>query len=297
MTLAADIEKPIQYIKRTREYYLALGYDNPYSWAHFDTVPFTQLKKPLDRSTIGIVTTAATYNRANGNQAPGAPYNGKAKFFKVYEGNTATTPDLRNSHIAIDRDNITNADINSYFPLSALKRAEAKKRIGKCAAQFYGLPTNRSQKTTIDIDCHELVERSLKNSLDIAILAPNCPVCHQSVSLAARALESVGIPTVIMGCALDIVEHVGVPRFLFSDFPLGNACGKPGDQASQDDTLEQALRLLETATEARATRHSPQRWAKNNDWKQYYSNHKLLSQDELKARRAAFDQAKTDVKK
>ncbi len=32
-----------------------------------------------------------------------------------------------------------------------------------------------------------------------------------------------------MGCAKDIVEYVGVPRFLFSDFPLGNPAGKPHD--------------------------------------------------------------------
>ena len=47
-----------------------------------------------------------------------------------------------------------------------------------------------------------------------------------------------------MGCAKDIVEHVGVPRFLFSDFPLGNAAGRPKDKASQKATLELALKLL-----------------------------------------------------
>jgi len=49
------------------------------------------------------------------------------------------------------------------------------------------------------------------------------------VSLIARHLEANGIPTVVMGCAKDIVERVGVPRFLFSDFPLGNAAGRPND--------------------------------------------------------------------
>jgi len=49
------------------------------------------------------------------------------------------------------------------------------------------------------------------------------------VSLIARHLEANGIPTVIVGCAKDIVEQAGVPRFLWSDFPLGNSCGRPGD--------------------------------------------------------------------
>ena len=38
-------EPPIAYIDRTRAYYLALGYDNPYRWARFEDVPFTRLTK------------------------------------------------------------------------------------------------------------------------------------------------------------------------------------------------------------------------------------------------------------
>ena len=69
-------------------------------------------------------------------------------------------------------------------------------------------------------------------------------MCHQSVSLAARYLEQHGIATVVMGCARDIVEHCGVPRFVFSDFPLGNAAGRPFDEDSQRITLWIALDLL-----------------------------------------------------
>ena len=84
-------------------------------------------------------------------------------------------------------------------------------------------------------------------------------MCHQTVSLVARHLEAGGIPTVVMGCAKDIVEHCGVPRFLFSDFPLGNSAGRPFDVESQAFTLELALRVLETAPAARTTVQSPLR--------------------------------------
>ena len=133
----------------------------------------------------------------------------------------------------------------------------ARGRIGSVAARFHGLPTNRSQRTTIETDCPELVARCKADGADAAILVPNCPVCHQSVSLAARALEENGIATVVMGCAKDIVEHVGVPRLLFSDFPLGNAAGRPHDPASQAATLDLALRVLETAPAPRTTVQSP----------------------------------------
>ena len=83
-----------------------------------------------------------------------------------------------------------------------------------------------------------------EDDADAAILVPNCPVCHQTLSLAARTEASGMLRS--SGCAKDIVEHVGVPRFLFSDFPLGSAAGRP-DSASQASTLELAFRVLETA--------------------------------------------------
>jgi D-proline reductase (dithiol) PrdB len=117
------------------------------------------------------------------------------------------------------------------------------------------------------------------------------------VSLAARHLEANGIPTVIMGCAKDIVEYVGVPRFLFSDFPLGNPVGRPHDPESQDLTLELALRVLETAPVPRTTVQSPLRWSDNPDWKLDFSNIATMSPEEIARRRAEFDRGKEIAKK
>jgi len=121
-------------------------------------------------------------------------------------------------------------------------------------------------------------------------------VCHQTVSLAARHLEKNGIPTVIMGCAKDIVEYVGVPRLLFSDFPLGNPAGRPNDFLSQEFTLELALRVLETAPGPRTTLQSPLRWSADPAWKLDYSNIARLSPEEITGRRAEFDRQKEIAK-
>ena len=99
-----------------------------------------------------------------------------------------------------------------------------------------------------------------------------------------------------MGCAKDIVEHVGVPRFLFSDFPLGNPAGRPNDEASQQATLAMALDLLETATGPRTTRQSPVRWSDSPDWKLDYSNVERIPADEVESRRAEFNAQKEIAK-
>jgi len=295
---AASHDAPIPYLQRIRSYYQALGYGAPYEWAHYAEVPFQPLRKPLAQSRVTIVTTAAPYQPGQGDQGPGLPhpYNAAIKFYAVYSGDTAKDHDLRIAHVAIDRQHTSGEDQGSYFPLAALRRAAVAGRIGALAPRFHGAPTNRSHRTTLDIDCPEIVRRCQADGVDAAILVPNCPVCHQSLSLAARTLEQSGIATVIMGCAKDIVEYIGVPRFLFSDFPLGNAAGRPGDAASQDLTLDLALQLLEAAPAPRTTVQSPLRWSDDPDWKLDYSNIERLSPEEIHRRRAEFDQVRAKAK-
>jgi hypothetical protein len=118
-------------------------------------------------------------------------------------------------------------------------------------------------------------------------------VCHQTVSLAARHLESHGIPTVIMGCAKDIVEHCGVSRFLFSDFPLGNSAGRPFDITSQAQTLELAFQVLESASQARTTVRSPFRWDADAAWKRDYLDLTKLSPETIAERQKEFAEVKS----
>jgi D-proline reductase (dithiol) PrdB len=93
-------------------------------------------------------------------------------------------------------------------------------------------------------------------------------VCHQTVSLVARYLEEHGLPTVIIGTARDIVEHCGVARHVFTDFPLGNPCGEPFDTGMQRKIVDASLELLASATAPRTTIQSPFTWSKGEDWKE-----------------------------
>ena len=285
-------DQPLAYIDRIRNYYKILGYGVPYEWACHDDIPFAPLRKPLGELRIGIVTTAAPFQPDKGDQGPGAPYNGGSKFFQVYASPINPFPDVRIAHIAIDRAHTTASDIASYFPLSAIMKLAEVGYIGSVSPRFYGLPTNRSQRTTRDIDSPALLAYCREDNVDAMVLVPNCPVCHQSVAIAAHCLESAGIATVIMGCARDITEYVGVPRLLFSDLPLGNAAGLPHDPDSQNLVTQLALVLLAEAPAPRTTRQSPLIWSGAPDWKKDYSNAALLSAEEIAERRAEFDRVK-----
>lgn len=90
------------------------------------------------------------------------------------------------------------------------------------------------------------------------------------MSLVARHLEAHGIPTVVIGSARDIVEQCGVPRFVFTDFPLGNPCGRPYDADMQRDIVGTALDVLETARFPRTTVQTSFRWDAAGEWRASY---------------------------
>jgi D-proline reductase (dithiol) PrdB len=292
LQFASELDQPVRYIERTRNYYLGLGYETPYVWAHYIDVPFTPLHKPLNQSTLGLVTTAVPFDTSKGPQGPGAPYNAAAKFYDPYTRSIDEDVDLRIAHVGIDRQNANMQDSNCWFPLGAAKRAVANGRIQSLSKHFYGLPTNRSQRHTLEIDAPLILEKLREDSVDVAVLIPNCPICHQSQSLLARYLEAAGMPTVIMGAAKDIVEYCGVPRLLFSDFPLGNAAALPNHVQSQDSNFELALRLLEGAPVSRTTVQSPLVWATDPTWKLDYSNLEKLSAEEIERLRDEAEKAR-----
>jgi len=72
---------------------------------------------------------------------------------------------------------------------------------------------------------------------------------------------------VLFGCARDIVERCGVPRFVFSDFPLGNPTGRPYDIDMQREVLALGLALLEGATAPGTTVVTPHEWSADHSWK------------------------------
>jgi hypothetical protein len=171
MTFAPEHDVPIPYMQRTRDYYQALGFA-PYRWAHYAEVPFTPLARPLARSRVALITTAAPYQPGVGDQGPGAKYNAAAKFYKVYSDSSETIPDVRISHLGYDRTHTTAEDPRTWFPLAGLQAAVKAGRLGALTPRFHGAPTNRSQRVTTETDAPELLRRCREDGADAVVLVP-----------------------------------------------------------------------------------------------------------------------------
>ena len=103
------------------------------------------------------------------------------------------------------------------------------------------------------------------------------------MSLVARYFEENGLPTVIVGSALDIVEYCGVPRYVYSDFPLGNPCGPPWQRETQGAIVAAALSLLGSARAPRTTVRTPFQWPDQGDWRARYARVEPGERDRLLA--------------
>lgn len=254
----------VHYIEKTRAYYLAEGYDKPYNWAHFDTVPFTPLAKPLAACRLALVSTSDVALKADA----GAPEDHNALAGNVYSIPSDTPAgELFSLQEHYDTHATHLEDVDSYFPITRLRECVERGRIGGLAARFHGVFTSYSHRKTLEVDGPEVLRRCREDGADAVVLTPVCPVCHQTIALVARYLEENGLPTVVIASARDIVEHCGVARLVFVDFPLGNPCGEPFNVEMQHRIIGAALDLLETATAPRTTVEAPFRWPRGDAWK------------------------------
>lgn len=154
----------VSYIDKSREYYRAQGYTNPYRWAYHQDAPFAALQKPLAGARVGLVTTASLIEGDSGPEPFLVP---PVVFAAPVEPAPAR---LYTQHRFWDKDATHTDDLDSFAPLHRLQEAVASGRIGSLSPRFYGVPTVYSQRRTIEADAPALLRLCREDAIDAAIL-------------------------------------------------------------------------------------------------------------------------------
>lgn len=153
--------QPVGYMERTRKYYEAQGFDKPYEWATFEKVPFSPLQKPLSESRVGLITTAALYDREASDP----------RFVDSFS--TSAPPQLLYANdLSWDKNATHMNDRESYLPLRGLSEAINLGLIDGITRQFHCAPTEYSIRRTMTQDAPELLSRLQNDEADIALLVP-----------------------------------------------------------------------------------------------------------------------------
>ena len=153
----------VSYIDKSREYYAARGYANPYRWAHFEDVPFSALKRPLPQAVVTLITTAHQI-----------PAEGETPSLHAVYSVPSDDPPARLSTDGRfwDRQATHTDDLDSYCPVHRLRELVREGRIGRLAQRLHGVPTEYSQRLTRDRDAPEILRRCREDGADAAILVP-----------------------------------------------------------------------------------------------------------------------------
>lgn len=155
----------VSYIDKSREYYGASGFDQPYRWAAFDDVPFTRLDKPLADCTVAVVTTAFLHHHPS---AHGAPAIDK----QAYHHSVDELPgSMFTDDLAWDKHATHTDDTESFLPLRALRALADDGRIGRVNQRFFGVPTTYSQRQAAT-NAATIAAWCADDEVDVALLVP-----------------------------------------------------------------------------------------------------------------------------
>lgn len=158
--------------------------------------------------------------------------------------------DLRFSARGYDPASV-HADSNSLLPLGRLFEFESNGIIGQLNPVFWSccgfIP---DAAALVESMVPQLIERIRRYEVQAALLVPASQLCHQSVSLIARALEEIGIPTMTLAVDQEVVESVRPPRAALYEGELGSVAGLPNWPEHQRRVLDEALRLIEPMDQA-----------------------------------------------
>lgn len=158
-----EIEQPVHYIPRTREYYRAIGYSKDYVWSCYEDVPFASLAAPLSQSRVAVVTTARPLDLSN-IDARGVKH--------VWAGKVNPLPvGLNTDNLAWDRVSTHTEDRESYLPLEATLSAAREGMIAGLTARFYGVPSEYSQRKTIEEDAPKILALLREDGADAALIS------------------------------------------------------------------------------------------------------------------------------
>lgn len=147
----------VSYIDKSREFYAAQGYDQPYRWAANADSPFAKLTKPLSECTVGIVTTSRLPDH---------------DVLAPYAAPSDPQPDaMDTAHLSWHKAATHTNDLGSFLPLDHLRELADEGIIGRAAPRFVGIPTIYSQRRT-NTWAQTVLEELEHDGVDLALLIP-----------------------------------------------------------------------------------------------------------------------------
>lgn len=213
-----------------------------YPFVENKRAPFRPLRRALPMLNLALISSAGAYidgTEAFDVNAPGGDVSLREIPVEVEAEDLRFTARGYNPQ-AVER------DMNAQVPIERLFEFTSNGIVGQLNPVFWSfcgfIPDAARMVETM---LPQLIERVKRYQVQAALLIPASRLCHQSVALAARALEKEGVPTMMLAVDKAVVEMVRPPRGAFYKGEIGSVAGRPQWPEHQRRILDEALRLLE----------------------------------------------------
>jgi hypothetical protein len=138
-------------------------------------------------------------------------------------------------------------DRNSQIPIERLLEYQANAVIGQLNNVWWSVsPFIPNAVRVADELAPVLAERLKRYEVSAALFIPASRLCHQTLSLIARTVESSGIPTMTISVERDLSDRVKAPRSAYYKGDIGSVSGKPNWREYQLRVLDESIRWIET---------------------------------------------------
>ena len=213
-----------------------------YPFIENSRAPFTPARRALPMLNLALISSAGVY--IDGTD----PFDLNKTDGDITFREIPTEIDPRDLKLAARGYDETFAqqDINVQIPLARLFEYESNRVIGQLNSalwSFCGFIPDAASFAELTLP--KLVDRLKHYEVQAALLIPASQLCHQSMGLAARAIELAGIPTITLAVDRNAIERVRPPRAGYYQGDFGSVAGKPNWPQHQRRVLDEALRWIE----------------------------------------------------
>lgn len=236
------IEKSGEFSQRFKNWNGSENLTN-YPFVENTYAPFTPLQRALPMLNLGLISSAGAY--IDGTES----FDTSSK-----DGDLA----FREFPIEVEAEDFLYAakgydaaavkeDRNAQVPIDRLLEYEANGVIGKLNNVWWSVSSWIPNAARVaDELAPQIAERLLSYEVKAALLIPASRLCHQTLGIVAREIESKGIPTMLISVDRSVTDKIRAPRTAYYTGEFGSVAGKPNWKQYQLRVLDEAIRWIET---------------------------------------------------
>ena len=214
-----------------------------YPFVENTNAPFTPMRRSLPMLNLALISSAGAY--IDGTE----PFDTESRDGDI---------NFREIPIEVEAEDLLYAakgydatavkeDRNSQIPVERLLEYEANAVIGRLNNVWWSLSSWIPNASLVATElAPKLAERLKGYEVQAALLIPASRLCHQTLGIVAREIESRGIPTMMLAVDTGILDKIRPPRSAFYNGEFGSVAGKPNWKQHQLRILDESLRWIET---------------------------------------------------